>query len=117
MTEKKPPLCRYCGGRIAKQPKTVWLRQSQPIGGVTGSKFVVVEEYPTTIAQCQRLTNDKILSVRKSDSGNITRFSTWDGETYVDKFFCNGAHARNFAYVCAHAGHVMKSYTAAKEKQ
>lgn len=77
-------------------------------------RTIEVDKMPVDKAECQRLTNDRITSVRRSADGSaISKFTTWDGETYVDRFFCNGDHARSFAYVMATAGHRTKAYAQA----
>lgn len=104
MKSAAQPLCRFCGRKIAKRTTTVWVPHDQ-------------RETILTIADAQRLSNLQVVSISRTDSdafkrmrrevgrrgeplpkSPIRKFSTWDGESYVDKFFCNGDHARRFAY-------------------
>lgn len=122
---KTQPLCRYCGGPIRKWTKTVWLRVPKP--GDVAPGYIEVEALPQTKAEVQKLTNAKVMSVCRAtrfDSATdkavdigINRFTTWDGETYVDDFFCSGIHARWFAEVFARAGHCTTSYADAVKKK
>jgi hypothetical protein len=105
------PLCRFCGGKIRKRVRTVWLYTPSQAKGrsLTAddySRHVVVDELPRSKQDCMRLTNQAIVSVSRGwadTDGYITRFNEWDGESYVDPFFCNGDHARKFAYAAARA--------------
>lgn len=103
------PLCRYCGGKIRKWTKAVFLHI--PDEHTVHKGYIDVEKLPQTKAECQQYTNAQITSVKRfkkydavtdttTDRG-IDQFSTWDGETYEDEFFCNGTHARDFAYMIA----------------
>lgn len=47
----------------------------------------------------------------------VSGFSTWDGESYADEFFCNGKCALRFAYVMARDGHCTVAYNNAKRKE
>lgn len=122
---KTPPLCRYCGGPIRKDTKSIHFRV--PTTDTNFSGYVEVEALPQTKAEAQKLTNARVMSVRRTcrldyvtdkaiDIG-INRITTWDGESYVDEFFCNGDHARRFAYASARAGHCTKAYTEATRKK
>jgi hypothetical protein len=106
----KQPACRFCGAPIAK------FTESHSVAWRSGQVL-------RTIAECQALSNAQVVSVRyherepwadpegrlevraTSPEGRfVTGFSTWDGESYIDEFFCNGAHAKRFAYQCARKG-------------
>jgi hypothetical protein len=111
------PRCRYCGGPIRKDVRTVWLHD-RPLneyerrdGGLT-YRHLRVDTLPRTKAECQTLTNWTVLSVKRDyRNGNvISRFGEWDGESYADPYFCNGDHARRFAYICAEAGTATNTY-------
>ena len=117
------PLCRYCGKKIAKWTETVYVRDRS-----VRSK-----------ADCEKRTNQKVVSVRYEDPGRFKRsapkdyyteaeiceaeaqgrwvdmFTTWDGESYQDEFFCNGTHAQYFGYAAARAGQAMPEYNKAKK--
>ena len=60
-----------------------------------------------------KLEQDRITAERNA----ITFFSEWDGESYEDKFFCNGDHAKRFAYVMAGVGRVTVDYAKALAAQ
>jgi hypothetical protein len=46
----------------------------------------------------------------------VSSFTVWDGESYVDEFFCNGKCATRFAYVMARAGYRTTDYDAAVKR-
>lgn len=87
------PFCRYCGKAIRKRTNSVtcW-GGKHPSGTILRSK-----------EDCQRLSNEKVVSVSYHE-GVVWSFSTWDGESYVDRFFCNDDHAKRFGYAAAKAG-------------
>lgn len=119
---KPAPLCRHCGKPIRKKTETIFFTQKDK--GL--SYGVQVETLPQTKAEAQKYTNAQIVSVRRSKKMNwatgekedqgISWVSTWDGESYVDDFFCNDDHAKRFGYVFARAGYQTKAYAAAVEK-
>lgn len=51
-------------------------------------------DHPRTPEDCQRLTNHPVVAVHgygnnlKKHLGLISRFETWDGESYLDEVFC-----------------------------
>lgn len=103
------PLCRYCGGKIRKWTKAVFLHI--PDEHTVHQGYIDVDKFPQTKDECQKYTNAQIISVKRckkydyqtettTDLG-IDQFSTWDGESYEDAFFCSGAHAKDFAYMIA----------------
>lgn len=109
------PLCRYCGEPIKKKTRTVYLRARELTPHEQGPhefcSYVQVEALPATIAECRKLTNNQVVALKRTEDGRaISYFSTWDGTSYVDDFFCNGDHARRFAYVFAKAGHATKAW-------
>lgn len=141
------PLCRYCGGHIAKhttnvmvhekQPKTTyeddevvqqdgkWVKTGKRITrNYAMGKFIVGA--PETKEQAQTFVNEKVMSVRydyetkdgeRTGKKRISQLSVWDGETYVDQFFCTGDHAKLFGYSAANSGQVTPDYNAALLKQ
>jgi len=113
------PLCRYCGGSIRKRTKVNWIERQHRVYMTESqfSRYIVCDEPPTTIADCRKMTNEVVVSVQRGAGGSIRSFGTWDGKSYVDKFFCNGEHARKFAYSCAHRGMATPDYIAAERKQ
>lgn len=110
------PLCRYCGAQIKKRTTTFLLRKT-PIPHNLNSAFwkeLVVDSFPAEKGDCQRLTNYLVMSVtRSADRAHITGFTAWDGVSYVDKFFCDGNHAKEFAYVMANNGRMTIAYAKA----
>lgn len=141
---KLPPLCRYCGKPIRKRTEWIEVFKTAPrthtpemVYGSPGTpdqfkqvptgkmtpihvpKHVVANPLPQTMEQAQKLVNLKVLTVRRSDEG-IDKLSVWDGETYVDQFFCTGEHAQKYAYAMVRSEYnnaVMPAYTAALKKQ
>lgn len=118
----QPPLCRYCGKAIPKRtvalmcyaepPRTEYLDhrsgQMRPIA-VSRHRVGVFR----TKAELQKVVNEEVVSVRKHPDGTINFASTWDGQSYVSEYFCNGKHATLFAYVMAKAGEATTSYAKA----
>lgn len=111
------PLCRYCGGPIRKHTTMTMLHIPHKDRTVS-LDYTDVDKLPTTKAEAQKHTNGQIMSVRRTlDDKAIDQFSSWDGETYVDEFFCKGEHAKRFAYVMAKADMVTDAYNQARAKQ
>lgn len=105
------------------------------------SRHLSVAAYPKTKAECQALTNQTVVSIsrgvfvkkqksRETVHGNVAyyfshdfdknyigAFTEWDGESYADKFFCSGDHAKAFGYVCAREGRCTADYNIALKKQ
>jgi hypothetical protein len=77
-------------------------------------KHVVADPLPQTKAEAQKLTNLKVISVRRCSEG-IDMVGVWDGESYVDEFFCNGKHALNYAYGMVQSQHNTLSFPAYRE--
>jgi hypothetical protein len=125
--------CINCGKPIAKKTQSVRFDKPRPYRAETyrvlgGRKYTdlpeqkeIVEGHrevshsitviytnnpPRTKAECQRFVNGEIVSVRRhfADRDIIHEFGYWDGVSYVDKFFHNGACAQEFAYKAAKAG-------------
>jgi hypothetical protein len=67
---------------------------------------IYTDNPPRKQADCQRFVNGEIVSVRRhfNDEGIINQFSYWDGESYMDEYFHNGACAKRFAYKAARRG-------------
>jgi hypothetical protein len=118
---KLPPLCRYCGKPVPKYTTAKWLELNpESMKYMVGSK-VLVEQLPKTKAEAQKLFNEEVVSVQRKkeyDWGGpghgkdlgIGRVTLWDGEAYMDEFFCNGDHARRFAYVMARDGQMTVAF-------
>jgi hypothetical protein len=123
------PLCRFCGKPIAKHTRRVWIETNPEIGkgpATEWSRHVHVEKgsEPKNRADCQQLTNHQVVSLsyteryddrlEKSVRSHVRSFSEWDGESYSDPYFCNGDHARRFAYAVVN-GHPTMAMTAYRE--
>jgi len=109
------PKCLYCHKPIPKYTTHHY---------VEGAKFSFGKSPLVTLADLRKKTNEQIVSakyhyeqeehvpnedythVKRRVSGRRTvySYSTWDGESYIDPFFCNGEHARNFGYAAARHG-------------
>ena len=113
MAFKSPvqPLCRSCGKPIAKRTKMHSVRGSeQPL---------------RSKADAQKLTNERVIFLRyhtetdaymkPTGKRRIWFFTTWDGESYVDEFFCTNNCAMRLAYACARVGKVLSGYKEAVE--
>lgn len=123
------PLCRYCGEPIKKMTCTVYVREGERRNYETDSaraRYIYPAERPRSMADCAKLSNDQVVSIRygkkwvddvETSTGNVSIFTTWDGKSYVDDYFCNGDHARQFGYAAALAGQVMPAWKEATKKQ
>lgn len=107
------PLCRCCGKPIPRFTRTIYVVGPNSVQ----TKDVVVGPLYSK-EDCQRHTNHRVVSVRYDDARHddpdqrrkVWRFTTWDGVSYEDEFFCKGTCATRFAYVMAHAGHCTVAY-------
>lgn len=120
------PLCRNCGTPIGKTSRMVNLvlqrtkyqrDHHSDHGG--GSRYLLVDAFPTSKAECQKLTNWQVIAVMWAkvyhDDGSVTKphirqFHEWDGEHFKDKFFCKGSCAQEFAYLLADEGRCTRRY-------
>jgi hypothetical protein len=92
------PLCRFCGKPIAKHTERFRFGPHHRMIGDDARRDVK----PVSKAEAQRHINGQIVSVEWSMQRDyIQSVTAWDGESYVDPFFCNGDHARRFAYAVA----------------
>jgi hypothetical protein len=117
------PKCIVCGRGIAKRTGTIWFRDPQvsyasPLRGVPDfpekpdghreQSGLLVTLYlanrPRTKDDVQRHTNDKVLRVQISNEGCVGAATTWDGESYHDKYFCRESCARKQGYASAAHG-------------
>jgi hypothetical protein len=124
------PFCLYCGKPIAKD--TTYHRVGTLGVGFNWDRGPIV-----TLGELSTRVNEQIVSVkythehetyedmnpddtygkhykrRVSGRRTVYSYSTWDGETYRDPFFCNGEHAQLFGYAAARHGLRLKKRTAA----
>lgn len=117
------PLCRYCGKPIAKRTTHVKFVDELKLHMKSDTFIRYVIGHPMTKAEAQALVNEVVVSVKhtfnpwSSDhSEYVAEASLWDGESYVDEFFCNGSHAKLFAYSAAAGGRGTPEYWEAKGK-
>lgn len=118
---QEQPLCRCCGKRVPKFTERVWVDDKETDYGRRNG-HAVGPLY--SIAECQQRTNLRVVSVqydRNADRGvkgrKVWSFTTWDGESYVDAFFCGGTCVDRFAYVMARAGDCTNAYNDAIAKR
>lgn len=124
MTHKAPvqPLCRFCGEGVRKATHTVYFGHSRHRVDDYSTER---QEKPTSREEAQRLLNQSIVSVSwamdwssgKGQRDYIRKVTTWDGESWIDPFFCKGEHARDFGYAAARGGQVMAEYRIALAEQ
>lgn len=109
----KPPRCVYCSAPIRKRTRTNWIetKRKPHMTDSTFMRHIVCDEQPADIAACRKLTNELVVSVQRYQGGRIRSFGSWDGVSYVDQFFCNGSHARKFAYALARLGYKLAAPT------
>jgi hypothetical protein len=124
----KQPYCLWCHKRI---PKTTTHHLTSK------TTFEFTTSAPVTLEDLKKLTNEQIVSVKYhyenesyedmtpaeiyakryvrhvSGRRTIYAYTTWDGLSYKDEFFCNGEHARTFGYAAARHGLRFKKKNAA----
>lgn len=128
-TMTTPPRCRYCGKPIAKQTRSVNMTTPESLEQYAYQRQLSAfqrwiakpkDEWPRTKADCQRLSNWTVVSVSRDhrwdkardevDKSFIGSWSEWDGESYADRYFCSGDHAKAFGYRCAEQGMATQAY-------
>lgn len=131
------PLCRYCGQPIPKRTSYVTFGVA-PYEEEKGRGRV---DRPATKADAQRLVNGEITSVRWSEVARvddegppptfgfaqgtqytrqvdvpryISQATYWDGESFVDPYFCKGLCAQRYGYFAMkHPGFDTQAYAQA----
>ncbi len=95
--------CIVCGRAIRKRVVDIMVL---PVTGTTGHSIRVdVEADLRTKADCARHTNAPfIVAIRRNREGFVTRFGTWDGESFVDRYFCTNSCAQSQGYASADSG-------------
>lgn len=116
------PHCRWCGKPIPKHGTIVYVKEERNKHDTALGRCIYIGKGKRlrSKAECVPFTNQTILSVRYSEEregydGLVTgryvySFTEWDGETYADRFFCNGDHAKEMGYAAAEKGWSTKSY-------
>ena len=109
ITETRAPLCRYCAAPIAKHAVKVHFLTGPRHVNLVDSKyerFMSVGERPRDIETVRNMLPDLVvLTVRDHKSGDgIAKAYGWDGHSFVDLYFCNGKHAKEFGYTAAISG-------------
>jgi hypothetical protein len=115
---KTPPHCLWCNKAIPKYTENHSVLTPREYGRRFDDPTV-----PRTKADCQKLINAVVVSVDYNYETDINydrtgrrvvhSYSTWDGESYKDEYFCNGDHARCFGYAAAAHGLRFKKRNAA----
>lgn len=109
----RPVHCIVCTRPVRKRTVSCWVKTNPGYAGHSSDhiKTIIVDKLPTSKAECQRMVNSgEVVSVRRDVEGGIDHFTTWDGESYEDQFFCTGSCAKRFGYICAEAGQATKKY-------
>jgi hypothetical protein len=122
--------CRYCAKPIPKRTQTTFFGSSQK---TSSSKWWSYrEEMPCNKDEAQALLDQPIVSVKwfrteppkdgyvrgSYDPGfdYISQVTTWDGESYADKYFCKGFCAQNLGYMAARQNLATDDYNNAVER-
>lgn len=124
----KRPLCRYCGGLIAKKTAGIYFG----VSAREAEKGRGRVERPANKAEAQRYVNGEVISVRYGEMARVDadglsgqrsiavpRFveqaTYWDGQSYVDRYFCRDRHALLFGYFAVeNPGYETKGYADAR---
>jgi hypothetical protein len=110
---KKQPHCRWCGKAIAKHTESHFIK-NWGVSAFTTNQLVTRED-------CTMLTNLLVLSVKyhyetidgeRTGRRTVMSYNTWDGESYVDEYFCSGEHAKSMGYAAAMKGWSTHKYRA-----
>lgn len=123
MTEALPKgFCRCCGKPVKKYTTTVYVREapSQYDHAHAWVRYIYVgADRPKTKQDCQRHSNQQVISVGRSKDGTVHSFAEWDGARYQDEFFCSGPCTKSFAQMAAKAHPLLRTtdYDAAMAKR
>lgn len=123
------PLCRYCGKKIRKRTTAAWFGNAH--FGLQHDDAARCKQKPRSIDEVRRLVNQAVVAVSwhtptelvhgehvpTGEPRYIERASLWDGQSYVDNFFCNGDHAKRFAYLMARSNCKTEAYLKAYARQ
>lgn len=100
LDQVKDPCCCNCGHAIPKRTRMIMFGQQN----YRDERF---EGRPKTREEAQKYTNGIVTSSRRSADGSyLLSVNVWDGESYVDEFFCTNrcaiSYAHNMARVQTH---------------
>lgn len=104
------PICIVCRRLISPQTTTVYARaevtqRDREHEARMGGLVRTVAGEPRTKLECQALVNEAVVNVRYSHvPGVIDRFTTWDGTSYKDAYFCSQICAARQGYASAARG-------------
>jgi predicted nucleic acid-binding Zn ribbon protein len=101
--------CIVCAKAIPRRVKTVEVRsKTAPFTGHAGTPVVDLR----TIDDCRNYSGTEHVYALRLWHGYVYRFSTWDGKTWRDEFFCSNQCAIAQGYISARAGHRMARLSA-----
>jgi hypothetical protein len=115
------PRCRWCGKAIAKRTQLYWVREEPGVLGPQKDHIYTGKgKRLHSKEECKPYTNQVVTSVKYTEDREgydgpvidryVWAFSTWDGESYVDRFFCNSEHAKQMGYAAAEKGWSTKAW-------
>lgn len=105
------PFCRWCARPIRKDVRTHFPRRH---GAKEAPRVLNPQRAHDVVCytreDCQRQVNESVISVVYSKHGEdgpryVASFNTWDGESYVDQFFCTNRCAQALGYAAARDPH------------
>jgi hypothetical protein len=102
--------CRNCGKPIRKATVLIYVKKERtqydrPSGLL--NYLYVGNDRPKTWADCQKLTNQKIVAINYGkESNTVHSFYTWDGTSYLPQFdyFCTNRCAGQFGRLAVTRG-------------
>lgn len=95
--------CIVCSRPIKKRTTTVHIKPTE--GFFPHRCDDAVEATIRTRAECRRYTNAPyVLSHHTNNRGLVISFETWDGESFMDEFFCTNRCAQQQGYASARHG-------------
>jgi hypothetical protein len=96
---KTRPLCGCCGKPIQKLTVMHWVTKKNPsVTRAPSATDHIVDQLPETREDCQRLVGDTVVTLRRTVNGAISRFGTWDGESWDTRYryFCSNSCAADY---------------------
>ena len=98
------PLCRTCGKALKR--KLEYIVFQERVGAFIGR--TTRPENPTTRKEVERLVNIPVVYLRRCKQAGkehlIAYAALWDGESYVDPYFCSNRCAETLGRCCAREG-------------